>query len=498
MNIRHNASVKKLPYITKTGSSVMSKKHITRLHWKLFFPLVGLLWVVIGITILYFVTHERQRLSYNLGNRLINVNKTLIDAYGKGADLQKTVDFIRLFTNQTTLDPLHLTVYDKNGNIIADNQQATIPIHDRTGEIMPEFGRSWDKRDTTYLHDMEMFGSKYMISSATSSDGAIHTFAALPYKGEVGEFLSVDSMVWVVMLGLGGLSFILAYFSSKAICRNVYALRDFAESIATNSLPDDIETWRFSKDELGEVSRRLLLLYREKIKAEQEKYLHERQIGINVSHELNTPVAIIKGYLDTILSDNGISEPQKQIFIKRALDNTNRLADLIDDLNAVMRLQDNNRPIQIRTFDFHDLASRLADDVKHNHTAGSMDLSVDVPEGSIIKANEALLTNALLHLTGNSAQHSHGSLISLRWLREENSYMIFSFSDNGTGVDDEHLDRLFDLFYRVDSGRSRKNGGSGLGLPLVYRIFLSMDGDITARHAEGGGLEFIFSIPKGS
>ena len=108
----------------------MSRNRVTRLHWKLFFPLVGLLWIVIAITISYFIFHERQRLSHNLGNRLVNVNNTVIDAYDHGADLQKTVDFIKLFTNRTTLDPLHLTVYDSNGHIIADNQATTIPIHD--------------------------------------------------------------------------------------------------------------------------------------------------------------------------------------------------------------------------------------------------------------------------------------------------------------------------------------------------------------------------------
>lgn len=476
----------------------MSKGHVTRLHWKLFFPLVGLLWIVIGITILYFVTHERQRLSYNLGNRLINVNSTIVDAYGKGADLQKTVDFIKLFTNQTTLAPLHLTVYDDEGNIVADNKAATIPIHDEHGEILPAFGYSWEKRDTTYLHDMFMFGSKYMVSSATSPDGAIHTFAALPYEGEVGEFLSVDSMVWVVVLGLGAFSFVVAYFSSRAICRNVYALRDFAEIISSNNIPKDIESWRFSKDELGEVSKRLLLLYREKINAEHEKILHERQIGVNVSHELNTPVAIIKGYLDTILTDENISEEQKKIFIARALDNTNRLAELINDLNAVMRLQDNRTSIQFRTLDFHELALRLADDVRHNHTAGDMKMDIIVPDDCHVVGNEALLTNALLHLVKNSAVHSSGTCITLRWLKEENGYMVFSFSDNGIGVDDEHLNRLFDLFYRVDSGRSRKSGGSGLGLPLVNRVFVAMNGDITVRNSESGGLEFIFRLLKGS
>ena len=142
----------------------MSKNHITRLHWKLFFPLVGLLWLVIGITIPYFVAHEKHRLSYNLGNRLINVNNTVIEAYNKGADLQKTVDFIKLFTYQTTLDPLHLTVYDNNGNVIADNQEPTILIHDNKGKIIQAFRQSWNNRDTTYLHDMELEGAKFMVS----------------------------------------------------------------------------------------------------------------------------------------------------------------------------------------------------------------------------------------------------------------------------------------------------------------------------------------------
>lgn len=476
----------------------MSNNHVTRLHWKLFFPLVGLLWVVIGITIIYFVSHERQRLSYNLGNRLVNVNSTIIDAYEESDDLQKTVDFIKLFTNQTTLDPLHLTVYDNDGNIIADNKEATILIHDGNGKILPDFEHSWHERDTSYLHDMIMYGSKYMVSSATSKDGVIHTFAALPYKGEVGKFLSVDSMVWVVVLALGVLSFLLAYLSSKAICSNVYALRDFAEMISTNNIPDDIESWHFSKDELGDVSKQLLLMYREKMKAEQEKILHERQIGINVSHELNTPVAIIKGYLDTILADKDISEEQKLRFISRASENIDRLAELIDDLNTVMRLQENKMTIHLRTLDFHSLVSKLYDDVRHNHRAGDMELNMNIPAGCLVEGNEGLLNNALIHLIENAVKHSGGSRISIDLLGEEDGDMVFSFSDNGIGVDEEHLDRLFDLFYRVDSGRSRKNGGSGLGLSLVDRIFMAMRGDITARNATTGGLEFIFRLPKGT
>ena len=475
----------------------MTKNRISRLHWKLFFPLVGLLWIVIGITILYFVAHERQRLSHNLGNRLVNVNTTIIDAYNKGADLQTTVDFIRLFTNQTTLEPLHITVYDNDGNIIADNNATTIPIHNESGQLLPAFKDSWTERNTPSLHDMTMFGSKYMVSSAISGDGTIHTFAALPYKGEVLEFLSIDSVIWIVVFGLGVLSFILAYFSSKAICRNVYALRDFAEMISSNDMPDDIESWHFSKDELGDVSKRLVLLYKEKLKAEEEKLFHERQIGVNVSHELNTPVAIIKGYLDTIRTDENISTEQKNKFIIRASDNIDRLADLIDDLNSVMRIQENKIAIVCKDFDFQSFIIKLFDDVKHNHKVGNMALEMNIPAGCMVKGNEGLLNNALFNLIVNSVKHSCGKLISIKFIGEEDDYLVFSYSDDGIGVENEHLERLFDLFYRVDTGRSRKNGGSGLGLSLVKRIFVAMNGDITAKNLKTGGLEFIFKLPKG-
>ncbi|MDE6166512.1 MAG: hypothetical protein K2F58_05400, partial [Muribaculaceae bacterium] len=82
------------------------RKYIMRLHWRLFIPLVGLLWLIIGISIFYFVAHEKQRQKENLENRLLNVNNTVIDAYERGVDMQKTVDFIRLFTDNTTLAPL--------------------------------------------------------------------------------------------------------------------------------------------------------------------------------------------------------------------------------------------------------------------------------------------------------------------------------------------------------------------------------------------------------
>ncbi len=475
----------------------MANKSILQLHWRLFLPLVGLLWLIIGITIIYFVNHEKHRQKENLENRLLNVNNTVISAYGNGADLQKTVDFIKLFTDETTLDPLRLTVYDDNGNMVADNPEATILLRDSNGRPIVELNRLLLSHKDSTVHDISLDSNKFMVSSKTSPDGKIHSFAALPYKGEVLAFLSINPMVWIVVIMLGILLSVLIYFGVRAICQNVYTLRDFAQAIASDDLPENVDSWHFSKDEFGDVSRNLLTVYRDKIHAEKEKMHHERQIGINVSHELNTPVGIIKGYIDSVISDNDMPEELKRKFLMRAQQNIDRLVNLVNDVSMVMRLQENGAPIECTLLNFHDVIVQLDEDIAQGHIIDNMIFTYDVPEDCMIMGHESLLTNALLNLIYNAAQHSGGTRISLNWLREENGRHIFSFADNGSGVDEEHLARLFDLFYRVDAGRSRKSGGAGLGLPLVHRIITAMGGDITVENAKTGGLVFTFSLPAG-
>ncbi len=433
-------------------------------------------------------------MKYNLENRLVNVNNTVIEAYENGNDLQKTVDFIHLFTGNTTLDPLRIAVYDNKGVMIADNPEATILVYDAAGNMLPEFKRLGGGGANASVSDLSIDGNKLMVSTKRSADGLVSSFAALPYKGEVIDFLSIDPMVWIVVIILGILSSALAYWGVRVVCKNVYALRNLAQAISTDQLPDDADTWEFSDDELGDVSRKLLTLYRDKIHAEREKMHHERQIGMNVSHELNTPVGIIKGYLDTVLADDNMPDALKRKFLVRAQQNTDRLANLVSDVSMVMRLQEGGA-IDYGIINFRDMTAQIAEDIAQGHIADNMTFICDIPEDCLIKGHESLLTNALLNLIYNAAQYSGGTRISLLWKGENDGMHRFEFADNGCGVDDEHLDRLFDLFYRVDTGRARKNGGAGLGLPLVHRIITAMGGDITVENAPGGGLGFTFTLP---
>lgn len=478
----------------------MYTKKITRLHWKLFFPLVTMLWIIIGLTIFYFVRHEKARVRQNLENRLLNVNNTVIEAYERGQNLSETVNFIRLFTDNTTLTPLRISVYDDERNLIADNPAATIRLHNADGSTNMGLEELMDKHNDSEVTDIVYEDDLSMISAKMSSDGKIFSLAALPYDDkEVRNFLRVDGGgMWVAVLILAVLASVSAYIGVRAVCKNVYALRDFAIAMADGQLPDDVDDKKFSKDELGDVSRNLLRMYRDKINAQQEKIMHERQISLNINHELNTPVSIIKGYVDTVLSNPDMPAETRHNFLKRIQENADRLSHLVGDISQLLRLSEGGAELNCTDLDFTEFAQRIKGDVEQSNLTRDMKFRIDLPEHCMVKAHESLLTNALLNLIYNAARYSGGTEISLEKVGEQDGCQVFAFADNGTGVEERHIDRLFDLFYRVDSGRSRRRGGSGLGLPLVRKILTAMNGYITVANAPEGGLKFTFALPSGN
>ena len=129
-------------------------------------------------------------------------------------------------------------------------------------------------------------------------------------------------------------------------------------------------------------------------------------------------------------------------------------------------------------------------------TAASMTIHNDVPEGITIDGNRQLVSSIFRNLIENAAAYSEGSRIDIHLERHTDTSYVFSLADDGKGVDSEHLERIFERFYRIDKGRSRQKGGTGLGLSIVKNAVMMHGGAIKAKNQRSGGLKFIFSLAK--
>ena len=271
----------------------------------------------------------------------------------------------------------------------------------------------------------------------------------------------------------------------------------FARRADHNEVLTDDEIESFPNDELGDIARRIVKLYKKLKETQEQQTLLKRQLTQNIAHELKTPVASIHGYLETLISNPNIDNATRQQFMDRCYAQTNRLTSLLQDISTLNRLDD--AAVANSAIEAVDISKTMANIVKETAlqvAEKEMTIKNRLPQNIIIDGNQSLLYSIFRNLTDNAIAYAgKGTTISVS-ARETQSFWFFEFADNGIGVADCHLPRLFERFYRVDKGRSRAMGGTGLGLAIVKNAVQFHGGTISVTNRKGGGLLFQFSLRK--
>ena len=230
---------------------------------------------------------------------------------------------------------------------------------------------------------------------------------------------------------------------------------------------------------------------------EEEQVRLKRQLTQNIAHELKTPVSSIQGYLETIVSNENIPREKINVFLERCYAQSNRLSRLLRDISVLTRMDEAASMIDMERVDISVLVGNIINEVsleldeKHITVINSLKKSIQV------KGNYSLLYSIFRNLMDNAIAYAGSNIqININCFREDENFYYFSFADTGIGVSPEHLNRLFERFYRVDKGRSRKLGGTGLGLAIVKNAVIIHGGSISAKNSQGGGLEFVFTLAK--
>lgn len=260
------------------------------------------------------------------------------------------------------------------------------------------------------------------------------------------------------------------------------ALGEYVSADPINDVEQEVKEWaRDKKTEIDQLK-------------EQEKF--RREFLSNISHELKTPLFAIQGYIE-VLQDGDIEDPDlSKRFLEKASNNVDRLASFIKDLDAISKLESGEIPVKYEKFDLVELINEVSDSLelkskKYNIT---VHFKEKYKTPTWVNADREKIRQVLVNLLGNSFKYGKNPGNTYIKTFQLHDQILVEITDDGIGIEEKYLPRLFERFYRTDKSRSRDIGGSGLGLAIVKHIIEAHEQTITVRSTENIGSTFGFTL----
>ena len=231
---------------------------------------------------------------------------------------------------------------------------------------------------------------------------------------------------------------------------------------------------------------------------DQENY--RREFLGNISHELKTPLFTIQGYILTLVEGGAMKDKKvREKYLKRAAKGVDRIISIVKDLDLITQFESGIKTVDRSDFNIYDLVYNVFDLLEFESEKNNILLELENNNNSVINVNadQERILQVLTNLIVNSIKYGSNNGYTKVIVEDYNTEkVIIRVIDNGEGIEQEHLPRLFERFYRIDKNRSRKKGGSGLGLSIVKHIIEAHQEQIFVESKIGVGTEFSFTLQK--
>jgi two-component system phosphate regulon sensor histidine kinase PhoR len=262
------------------------------------------------------------------------------------------------------------------------------------------------------------------------------------------------------------------------------ALGEYVSADPINDVEHEVKEWaRDKKMEIDNLRK-------------QERF--RREFLSNISHEFKTPLFALEGYVEA-LQDDGMKDPElARQFLEKASRNLDRLNFLIKDLDDISKLESGEIPINYEKFDLAYLIKEVFESMEMTAKQYKINLSFKekYDTATLVYADREKIRQVLVNLIDNSFKYGKENGSTAIKTYDLHDQILVEVTDDGIGIEEKHLSRLFERFFRTEMSRSRQIGGSGLGLAIVKHIIEAHQQTITVRSTEGLGSTFGFTLQK--
>jgi signal transduction histidine kinase len=477
---------------------MQKKRKYIQFHLRVFWVVTAAFVLMTASFVFFQYLREKQFKIELLNSKLVDYSYDIYHSLKKGYDIDSIAK----------KSPYRTSLIDLWGSVIYDSEVEkvnTIENHYNRPEIKNaiEKGVGYDVRRKS-----ETTGEIYFYSAKRYGNKIIRL--AMPYNNNLTQSLKADLHFLPIALFLLTVLGIIFYSVMKHFGESVKKLNEFAMQ-AEN---DDMIEYpvHFPNNELGDISRHIIQIYNRLMKAKndllkekqlvvsekEEKDTIKRQLTQNIAHELKTPVSSIQGYLETIINNKDLPLDILTDFIAKSYTQTTRLSALLRDITNLTRIDEAPELIQKEYVDIENIIKEVISDVSLQLKERKIEVVNRTKNQKFpCYGNISLLYSVFRNLFDNTISYAGNNIfIEIELCKDDVQKYYFSYSDTGSGIEEQHLTRIFERFYRVDKGRSRKIGGTGLGLAVAKHAILFHNGEITAQARQGGGVTFLFSIGK--
>lgn len=324
--------------------------------------------------------------------------------------------------------------------------------------------------------------------------------------GTVSFFLTDFTIINTVIIATltFGLSFFLFFYTLEYfIYRKIKLIYKTIHSLKTQKYNAVLSNFDWDKDPITEMSKEVIKWARDnRMEIDQLKRLADfrKEFLGNVSHELKTPIFNIQGYIHTLI-DGAMDDPEvNKRFLMRAAKSADRLSDLVADLLSISQLESGELEMEMERFDVNLLVKDVYEQVEEK--AKNRGIHLEIKEGCnkpfFVFADRYRIRQVLLNLVTNAIKYGKPGGFTVASYYDMDENILVEIADNGPGIAQDHLPRIFERFYRVEKSRTRESesGGTGLGLAIVKHIMEAHRQTVNVRSTLGQGTTFGITLQK--